>query len=236
MILDYAKLYSKKEGWFSAQLGTKLFNFLKERNYRVRSILDVACGTGEFVSIMKNGCPEVVGIDFEKAMIGVAKKNVHDATFEVAPLFDFDMKRKFDLVSANYETVNFATDQEKLNKFFTNVANHLEKNGIFVFDFKTPEGVAEDMLVFEESSDFDWMKKLSANGEFYDKHEVFYVATKENYRKIVNDEKRKVWSVAEIETALEKAGFYAINFCDQDLVVLKKPKKQKHVHVLCYKK
>lgn len=237
MIIDYAKLYSKNEGWFSRNLATNLLNFLKERNYRVKSILDIACGTGDFVSVMRNGCPNVLGIDYEKAFVSVAKKQVQDAEFELAPLFEFDLKRTFDLVAANYETVNFALDNEHLNKFFANAAKHLEPNGIFMFDFKTPNAdLVEKNITFTETTEYDWIKKYTSSGDKYSKHEVLYVATKENHKKIVNDEDRKVWSVEEIKKALEANGFYNINLIDSDFNVLKKPKKAQHIHVLCYKK
>lgn len=236
MLGEYAKLYSQKEGGFSKELGTNLFNFLKNRAYKVRSVLDVACGTGEFVSVMRNGCTDILGIDFEPAMIDVAKKQVPDADFLVAGLFDFDLGRTFDLVSCNYETVNFALDREQLLKLFANVAKHLNKGGIFVFDFKTPNATDKDSFLFEESSDFDYVKEVvTENGE-YVKREIFYVPTASNYHKVENQEKRREWSVADIEKALEEAGFVNTNLIDYNLNVLKKPKKEERVHVLTYKK
>ena len=234
MINEYAALYSEKEGGFSKKLATNLFAFLKDRHYRVKSVLDVACGTGEFCAVMGNGCQDVVGIDFEKAMIDVAKRQVPDAKFEVKPLFEFDMGRKFDLVSCNYETVNFALDYEQLSKLFRNIAEHLEGGGIFVFDFKTPNGTTKDEFVFEEGTNFDYVKDVSSNGAEYKKHEIFYEATKTNYHKIVNDELRRVWDINDVKRALEAAGFVNENWINYDLEVLKNTKKCDRIHCLCY--
>ena len=236
MVIDYTKLYSKNEGWFSQKLATNLLSFLKNNNYRVSSVLDVACGTGEFASVMRNGCLDVTGIDFEKAFINVAKKQVKDVNFYVEPLFDFNLNRTFDLVSCNYETVNFANSIRQLNLLFSNIAKHLNKNGIFVFDFKTVKADLVQNIVFEEHTEYDWIKKYSYDGLNYLKHEVIYLATKDNYRRIMNDEVRTLWHVSDVEKALADNGFYNINFIDIDFNVLKKPKKQKHVHVICYKK
>ena len=236
MLNEYAKLYSQKEGGFSKELATKLFAFLKNRHYFVRSVLDVACGTGEFLSIMQNGCSDLVGIDFESAMIDVAKKQVPDASLRVEDIFDFDLGRKFDLVSCNYETVNFALDENQLKKLFERVAFHLNNGGIFVFDFKTDRAINKTEFVFEESNLYDYVKDVSASGQFYNKKEIYYLATKDNYRKILNNEKRKTWSVAEIKKALGAAGFVNENFVDYELDVLKNPKKAERVHVLCYLK
>ena len=236
MIKEYAKLYSEKEGGFSKQLATKLFAFLKDRHYYVRSVLDIACGTGEFLSIMQNGCSDVVGIDFEPAMIEIAKNKVSDATFRVEDIFNFDLGRKFDLCSCNYESVNFALDEQDLAKLFRLVAAHLNDGGIFVFDFKTDFAINKDEFVFEESNLYDYIKQVKTDGKFYTKKETYYVATKDNYRKIVNTEKRKVWSVDEVKKALDAAGFCNENWVTYDLKVLKKPKKTERVHVLCYLK
>ena len=236
MIKEYARLYSEKEGGFSRELATKLFGFLKDRHYYVHSVLDVACGTGEFLSVMQNGCSDVVGIDFESAMIEIAKSKVPDASYRVEDIFNFDLGRKFDLVSCNYETVNFALDEASLNKLFSLVAAHLNDGGIFVFDFKTERAKNNAEFVFEESNMYDYIKKVEIDDKFYTKKETYYVATKDNYRKITNVEKRKVWSVAEIKKALNKAGFVNENWVDYGLEVLRNPKKTDRVHVLCYLK
>ena len=236
MIKEYASLYSQKEGGFSKKLATNLLGFLKGRHYMVKSILDVACGTGEFLSVMGNGCSDLNGFDFEPAMIEIARKQVPDATLVVKDLFDFDFGRTFDLISCNYETVNFALNTEQLDKLFGNIAKHLSDNGIFVFDFKTPlEKVADD-FVFEEGVMFDYLKDVSTNGLEYKKHEIFYAASKDNYHKIVNDEVRRAWDVKDIKAALARAGFVNENWVDYDLRVLKNPKKCDRVHCLCYKR
>ena len=236
MIKEYAQLYSQQEGSFSRTLATNLFAFLKDRHYRVNSVLDIACGTGEFLSVMLNGCFDVMGIDFEPAMIEVAKRQVPDAEFDVRSIFDFNLGRKFDLISANYETVNFALDNNMLNRLFDLVAFHLNDGGIFVFDFKTPLAENVNSESFQENTLYDYYKKISSNGPEYTKYEIFYQASKDNYHKIVNSEKRRVWSVDEIESALKRAGFVNENFVDYNLKLLKKPKKEERVHVLCYLK
>ena len=236
MIKEYARLYSEKEGGFSRQLATKLFEFLKEKHYYVRSVLDVACGTGEFLSVMQNGCSDVVGIDFESAMVDIAKSQVPDASFRVEDIFNFDMGRKFDLISCNYESVNFALDEKALEKLFGLVAKHLNYGGIFVFDFKTDRAETKNEFIFEESNLYDYYKRVDSDGKFYTKKEIFYVASKDNYHKITNIEKRKTWTVPEIKKALDKAGFVNENWVTYGLEVLRNPKKVDRVHVLCYLK
>ena len=236
MNISYAKVYSLKEGDFSRILGSSILNFLKSKNYKVNSVLDVACGTGEFVSVLRNGCVDVSGIDFEKAMINIAKKNVPDVNFSVAPLFEFDLGRTFDLISMNYETVNFALEFDALVKLFANVARHLNSGGIFVFDFLTPFADIKNDFKFDESSDFDYFKRLSVAENIYTKTEIIYQLTPQNYKKIKNVENRRVWSVDDIKKALAVNGFYNHNFVDYSLNVLKKPKKTSRVHVLVYKK
>ena len=235
-MIAYGNLYSKNEGDFSRVLGTNLLNFLKDRRYKVRNILDVACGTGEFASVMRNGCPDVTGIDFVKTMIDVAKKQVPDANFESAPLVDFDMKKTYDLVSMNNQVLNFALDTDMLDKMIANVAKHLNPGGIFVFDFKTPNATDNNILQFDETSEYDYFKEVTSDGPFYMKHEIYYVPSKDNYHKIPYDEKHRVWALDDILEALHKHGFYNENLVSYELELLKKPKKEAKIHVLAYKR
>ena len=236
MIKEYAKLYSENEGGFSRELATKLFGFLKDKHYYVRSVLDVGCGTGEFLSVMQNGCSDLVGIDLEPAMIEMAKNQVPDATLRVENMFDFDLGRKFDMVSCNYATLNFALDADHLNKFFKLVAAHLNDGGIFVFDFKTDKTQNNNETVFTESNAYDFYRNVKVDGLNYAVKEIYYVASKDNYHKIPYFANNRLWSVDDIKRALAAAGFENENFVDYSLKLLKHPKKEEQVHVLCYLK
>lgn len=236
MIKEYAELYSTKEGWFSLGLAQNIVSFLKKRRLPVFKVLDVACGTGEFVSIMRNTCPECKGIDFAAPMIEVAKRKIPDIDFQVAAFIGFDLKEKFDLVSCNYESVNFVANESELKKLFSNVARHLNKDGLFVFDFATPNKIVKDELLFEEKTEFDYVKRIFNTGNGYGVNEVFYKPSTKGYSKIVNNEKRIFLDVKLVNDMLEKTGFKDINFVDYDLVPLKKPEKEKRVHVVCFKK
>ena len=61
--------------------------------------LDVGCGSGgRFVSLLQNHGFSVTGIDVSHAMIGLARENHPDQTFEVQDICTWETECKFDFI------------------------------------------------------------------------------------------------------------------------------------------
>jgi len=149
----------------------------------VVKILDVGCGNGKFLKLLKDKNYKAKGIDRSKEMIKIAQSFGVDAqNIELC-----DVKEKFDCVTAIGDVLNYMT-KEELSKFFSEVKNTLGKNRYFVADINTLLGfeeVADGVLLKETKDEF---LAIEANFE----HEklttniTLFKKEKENYKRYTN--------------------------------------------------
>jgi len=105
---------------------------------RPRSILDVACGTGNVSELFCEAGYDVVGIDIAPEMIEVAKAKRSRVEYHVQDVAELDLGgRKFDLAVSLFDSLNYITDLEKLAEGIRRVGEHLVDGGVFIFDVNT---------------------------------------------------------------------------------------------------
>jgi ubiquinone/menaquinone biosynthesis C-methylase UbiE len=109
------------------------------------SILDLACGTGKFtIPIAKLGLP-VVGVDICEPMLELAKKKSLNFPIEWcsqdARSMEFGQKFKLIIMGGNAFQAFLTKEDQKA--MLTNVKNHLDKDGIFIFGTRNP--ISEDL-------------------------------------------------------------------------------------------
>lgn len=109
-----------------------------------KKILDIGCGTGGHALILARRGYEVFGIDASHAMISIAKdkarKNGVRGMFAQASMQDFHLGWNFDVILCMFNAINYLTTQAELITALSNVGRHLNKEGLFLFDFRN--GVA----------------------------------------------------------------------------------------------
>ncbi|MFQ3548149.1 MAG: class I SAM-dependent methyltransferase [Armatimonadota bacterium] len=106
-------------------------------DYEPKTILDVACGTGNVSELLAEKGYEVTGFDISKEMIAVALNKDHKAEYFVSDVAELNIDRKFDLAISLFDSLNYVTDINKLREGIKRVSQHLVDNGIFIFDVNT---------------------------------------------------------------------------------------------------
>ena len=111
-------------------------------------ILDLACGTGTFVTMLKlNGYENVSGLDLSDEIIEIAnekrKINRLDINFYVEDMMFFKVSEKQDVITCFFDSVNFLKDKNEIKKLFNAVYNALKPNGYFIFDVFSKEMLKE---------------------------------------------------------------------------------------------
>jgi SAM-dependent methyltransferase len=117
-------------------------HFVKEKieKYGVngKSMLDLACGTGELsVRFAKEGI-HVTGVDLSSDMLSVARTKSENKGLSV-PLYQQDMSQleglgQFDVIGVFCDSLNYLPSEEAVIQTFLNIYHHLKTNGIIVFD------------------------------------------------------------------------------------------------------
>ncbi len=116
-------------------------------------ILEIGVGTGRIALPLAKDGMEIVGIDLYEPMLKVAQQRALD----VAPLDgslkliqadmrDFDLKRKFPVVTIPARTLLLATTEEDQIDTLCRAVQHLEEDGTMAFNlfYPDPEMLADD--------------------------------------------------------------------------------------------
>lgn len=105
----------------------------------VRSLLDVACGTGEHLRWLRDEVA-VAGVDRSEAMLSVARRKLPGVRLERSDMTAMRLGRRFDVVTCLFSSVGYLADEPALRVAVRRMAEHLEPGGLLVVEpALTPE-------------------------------------------------------------------------------------------------
>lgn len=121
---------------------TKWLSFIKNAvsAYHPNTIrlLDVGCGTGSMPILLAKEGFEVTGVDLSSDMLMVAKEKAENENVALS-LFQQDMREleglgAYDCVTILCDSLNYILTEEDVKQTFLSAWNHLEPNGLLLFD------------------------------------------------------------------------------------------------------
>lgn len=110
----------------------------------IRTVLDLACGTGSLTRQLALRGYELIGADQSPDMLAQAAEKDWDQV-PIRPLFLCQSMEKLDLYGTIdacvccLDSVNYVTDPKKLQRAFERVHLFLMPGGLFLFDVNSPE-------------------------------------------------------------------------------------------------
>jgi cyclopropane fatty-acyl-phospholipid synthase-like methyltransferase len=84
-------------------------------------------------------------------MLIKAENNLNKKYLVLADMTNFDLRKTFDTILCNYNSICHLLKWEQWQAFFEMVNKHLEKDGLFVFDINTVyefESITKDFAQF----------------------------------------------------------------------------------------
>jgi SAM-dependent methyltransferase len=203
--------------------------------YQIKTILDLACGTGIPTLILLEKGFSVTGLDASPEMLSVLEKKAkekgvsHRLKIILADMKDFRTEETFDACFSFYDSLNYLLTEEDLKGCFRSVFSSLKEGGIFAFDMNTIfclETIWDNHSFWRESkelltlwqNEYDKEKKISTlylkcwvkgpKGSFL--HSFFEI------------HKERGYELETIENLLREAGFSGTKFFQH--LTLEKPK------------
>lgn len=95
-----------------------------------RRLLDIACGTGKHLAEFERAGYDVVGLDLDPVLLGMARKRVPDAPMHEADMCSFALDCKFDAITNNFSSIGYVETRERLFQAVACMAAHLEAGGV----------------------------------------------------------------------------------------------------------
>ena len=106
-----------------------ILNMAKNKKY----LLDIGCGTGIHLNILKELGYIVYGIDKSQNMIDIAKDKGVPNLYNM-DILDYKLDEKFDAIIAMHSVFNHLKGYDEFEKALVNSLNHLNSKGVLVID------------------------------------------------------------------------------------------------------
>lgn len=102
------------------------------------NILDLACGTGTFCSMLTLEGYKADGVDLSETIIEIAnekrKINRMDIDFYIQDMTKFKIDKKYNVITCYFDSINFIKEKKDIDKMMESVSHHLKEGGYFICD------------------------------------------------------------------------------------------------------
>ena len=107
---------------------------VRQANPGCRTVLDVACGTGEHARLLAADGFVVDGIDLEPALLVVARRKHPAGRFLEADMCDFHLGLRYDAVTCLFSAIGYVRTLDRVTSALACFREHLAPHGIVVVE------------------------------------------------------------------------------------------------------
>lgn len=196
-----------------------IFTILKREHFENGLLLDIGCGTGEFLKKMLKYKSSLRGCDPSVEMLEVAERKLPKIPFQCSGFPDLPAisPHKYDSIVCLFDTMNYLLSESEFKSSLNSVFRKLKSPGIFIFDVVTKlycrqyfhnyveNNVVEKQVAYSRESTFDSILDMQINDiRIYTQQGVFEEV-----------HKQKIYDLQFIrDLILEKTNFRLVEMLD----------------------
>jgi ubiquinone/menaquinone biosynthesis C-methylase UbiE len=204
----YDKIYSFKD---YEQEASKITLVIEQRlQSEGRRMLDVACGTGKHIEYLKDEF-DVEGLDVSREMLDIARVRNPNVTFHQADMIDFDLDKKFDVITCLFSAIAYAKTFELAARAIACMSRHLVAGGLLIIEpWFPPEvwhaGTVHAMLIDEPNLKIARVNTSFVKGRisYFDLHHL--IGTPEGTTHFVEHHELGLFTIEEMKQMFADAG------------------------------
>jgi len=173
-------------------------------------VLDLGCGTGSFLLGMYEHGWDITGLDISAGMLDCAREKFKLKGIP-CPLYqkdmaDFNIDGVFNLITSNFDTVNYILDFNQLEKLFKNAYCGLRENGFFAFDVVTKYQAQTFINSFVKEYE-DVRLEIVPHYDQVSNIKKIEIDIVNGTNRVKEIHLQKMYDLSDIERALQLAGF-----------------------------
>lgn len=196
---------------------------------KVKTVLDMTCGTGSQVFYLAKRGYEVVGSDFSPALLDIARNEAKEIN-QTITFIDGDMRDvkigKFDAVITIFNAIGHLTKAD-FEKALQNIHANLKDNGIYIFDILNLQAITDGVI-----NDFAMDIETTVNGAkirntqhseidrnqgLLISHDHYTISKEKGEPEVYkNSFSLQIYTAQALQTMLEHGGFKIIGQYDMD--------------------
>lgn len=191
--------------------------FKRYSGREVRSVLDLACGTGSMTLQLAKRGYDMTGIDLSPEMLSVARQraaneNLENILWLMQDMRSFELYGTVDAIVCALDSLNYLKNTKELSCVFSLVNNYLDAGGMFVFDLNTPykfENVfADNAYVLEDEGVYcGWQNFYNSKTKRCDFYlTVFEEQENGSYLRYDEEQAERCFAMRSVKKALEENG------------------------------
>ncbi|MGZ4359106.1 MAG: class I SAM-dependent methyltransferase [Gaiellaceae bacterium] len=126
----YDALYAWKD--YEAEAAA-IERVIHDRRPQAQTLLDVACGSGKHLEHLRAHY-RVEGLDLSQELLAIARARLPGVTLHYGDMLDFELGRRFDVVTCLFSAIGYACTLEKLHGAVDRMAGHLGPGGLLIVE------------------------------------------------------------------------------------------------------
>ncbi len=220
---DFAEIYDELiyEDIDYDSMCSRVIEICKEEKVSFNNYLDIACGTGNVTLRLAKSFKESFAVDLSEDMLRKAfeklKKEKIKCKIVCQDMSELSLNRKFNLITSVLDSTNYIIDEDNLLNYFKGVNEHLDDNGLFIFDinsyFKLSNILGNNIYTYNEEDVFYTWENVFEN-ELLSMYLTFFVKKGYLYERFEEEHLERAYTEEFIEENLNKVGLKIIGKFD----------------------
>ena len=180
-----------------------------------RTVLDVACGTGEHARLLNEQRGfEVDGLDLDPAFVRIARAKLRNGSVYEGDMTTFALSRRYDVVQCLFSSIGYVGTLDNVRRSLVRFRDHLAPGGIVLVEPWFPPGFLEQGRISintAESSDVKVarMARMEVAGRLSRIHFEYLIGRASGIERAAEVHELGLFTTEEMRDCFRDAGFQA---------------------------
>jgi len=178
---------------------------IRKYNKKARKVLELGVGIGAVLAHFPKRF-DIYGLDIEEEYIEICKNRIKDGKFLVSSMHNFRIDEKFDVVFSVFDSINFLENFGQWKSTFKAVSQHLNEDGLFIFDMYTPNALqhfrGKEATASKFSKGYVYDGAIIKGNTLTWDFKIFEKITEDMYQIHEYEWKETIYPVPKVESAL----------------------------------